>query len=103
MIAVATRDIRTVLVGVGAEQLSVSERYRGVLGTGLRPPLNALRARIDTFGLIPSANATVTNVPGPRVPLYYFGRAVGPKRVLIAGRARAGRRSRPPAQSCWRV
>jgi diacylglycerol O-acyltransferase / wax synthase len=70
-ISAATKDIRTVRVGVSAGQLSaLSEVVPGqLLGTGLRAAAElAARAKIIT-----AANCTVTNVPGPRVPLYFLG------------------------------
>jgi len=70
-ITAATKDIRTVRVGVSAGQLSaLSEVVPGqLLGTGLRAAAElATRAKITTAG-----NCTVTNVPGPRVPLYFLG------------------------------
>ena len=70
-ISAATKDIKTVRVGVSAGQLSaLSEVVPGqLLGTGLRAAAElATRAKITT-----AANCTVTNVPGPRVPLYFLG------------------------------
>jgi len=70
-ISAATKDIRTVRVGVSAGQLSaLSEVVPGqLLGTGLRAAAElAARAKIAVAG-----NCTVTNVPGPRVPLYFLG------------------------------
>jgi diacylglycerol O-acyltransferase len=70
-ISTATKEIKTVRVGVSAGQLSaLSEVVPGqLLGTGLRAAAElASKARITTAG-----NCTVTNVPGPRVPLYFLG------------------------------
>jgi WS/DGAT/MGAT family acyltransferase len=70
-ISAATKDIRTVRVGVSAGQLSaLSEVVPGqLLGTGLRAAAElATKAKITAAG-----NCTVTNVPGPRVPLYFLG------------------------------
>jgi diacylglycerol O-acyltransferase len=70
-ISQATKDIKTMRVGVSASQLSaLSEVVPGqLLGTGLRAAAElAARAKITT-----AANCTVTNVPGPRVPLYFLG------------------------------
>jgi len=70
-ISAATKDIKTVRVGVSAGQLSaLSEVVPGqLLGTGLRAAAElAARAKITMAG-----NCTVTNVPGPRVPLYFLG------------------------------
>jgi diacylglycerol O-acyltransferase len=70
-ISAATKNIRTVRVGVSADQLAnISEVVPGgLLGIALRATAElAARAKLTT-----AANATVTNVPGPRVPLYFLG------------------------------
>jgi diacylglycerol O-acyltransferase / wax synthase len=70
-ISAATKDIKTARVGVSASQLSALSEVvpGGLLGTGLRAAAElAARAKIRT-----AANCTVTNVPGPRVPLYFLG------------------------------
>jgi len=70
-ISSATKNIRTVRSGVSASQLAaLSEVVPGqLLGTGLRAASElAARAKVTT-----AANVTVTNVPGPRVPLYFLG------------------------------
>jgi diacylglycerol O-acyltransferase / wax synthase len=70
-ISSATKSIRTVRSGVSAGQLAaLSEVFPGqLLGTGLRAASElAARAKVTT-----AANVTVTNVPGPRVPLYFLG------------------------------
>jgi WS/DGAT/MGAT family acyltransferase len=70
-ISSATKNIRTVRSGVSASQLAtLSEVIPGqLLGTGLRAASElAARAKVTT-----AANVTVTNVPGPRVPLYFLG------------------------------
>jgi diacylglycerol O-acyltransferase / wax synthase len=70
-ISSATKNIRTVRSGVSAGQLAaLAEVVPGqLLGTGLRTASElAARAKVTT-----AANVTVTNVPGPRVPLYFLG------------------------------
>ena len=78
-ISAATKDIRTVRVGVSAAQLSaLSEVVPGqLLGTGLRAAAElAAKTKITTV-----ANCTITNVPGPRLPLYF---------LTASGRSRTG-------------
>lgn len=70
-ISSATKNIRTMRSGVSAGQLAaLAEVVPGqLLGTGLRAASElAARAKVTT-----AANVTVTNVPGPRVPLYFLG------------------------------
>ena len=73
-ISAATQNIKTVRRGVGASQLAaLSEVVPGqLLGAGLRATAElAARAK-----LVAAANVAVTNVPGPRVPLYFLGSKV---------------------------
>jgi hypothetical protein len=69
-----TKNIRTVRSGVSADKLAApSDVVPGqLLGGGVRAAAElAARARISMM-----ASVTVTNVPGPRVPLYFMGRQV---------------------------
>ncbi|WP_405136522.1 WS/DGAT/MGAT family O-acyltransferase [Nocardia sp. NBC_01388] len=66
----ATTNIRA-RSGVGVRELvRMSDALPGaLLGPGMRSALNIAAA----VGVAPIANTVVTNVPGPRVPLYFLG------------------------------
>lgn len=71
VIAESTTSIRTVRHGVGLSHVARLAEVipAGLVGFGYRTALNLAAAA----GITPVANTVVTNVPGPRMPLYFLG------------------------------